>query len=56
MMRKGNILIAEEGKLIMHINQLCANKEIALGKEANYSDWVEIDETQWDFENDKFIE
>jgi hypothetical protein len=56
MIKKGNILIADKGKLIMHINKLCASKEIALGKEANPLDWIEIDETQWDFENDKYKE
>ena len=35
MIKKGNILIASEGCLIMHVNKLCAEKEIALGVEAN---------------------
>lgn len=56
MIIKGNILTADEGKLIMHVNKICASKEVALGKEANPKDWIEIEEIEWDYENDCFIE
>jgi hypothetical protein len=55
MIKKENILTAEEGFLIMHINKLCAGKEVALGKEADPKDWVQIPESFWDSENDIYI-
>lgn len=55
MKKEGNILIADEGKLIMHENHNCASKKIALGKEADPNQWIEIPEKDWDFENNIYI-
>lgn len=47
---------SSESKLIMHKNKTFASTEITLGSEDSAENYIEIDLSQWDIENNVFVE